>query len=88
MRITRSRRLHCLTQLNLLSFKFCKGKKHCLRFKVECREIEQIKKVEHLKQDLINQFDYSILSIFRCIDQFAHGKITKDNLRTFLLNFD
>ena len=47
-----------------------------------------MKKVEHLKQDLINQFDYSILSIFRAIDQFSHGKITSDNLRTFLLNFD
>lgn len=47
-----------------------------------------MKKVEHLKQDLINQFDYSILSIFRSIDQFSHGKITSDNLRTFLLNFE
>lgn len=52
------------------------------------REIESMKKVEHLKQELINQFDYSILSIFRAIDQFSHGKVTSDNLRTFLLNFD
>jgi Ca2+-binding EF-hand superfamily protein len=47
-----------------------------------------MKKTEALKQDLINQFDYSILAIFRAIDQFSHGKITRDNLRTFLLNFE
>lgn len=52
------------------------------------REIESMKKTEGLKQELINCFDYSILAIFRAIDQFSHGKITRDNLRTFLLNFD
>ena len=52
------------------------------------REIECIKKVEDWKQDLLNSFDYSILAIYRAIDQFSHGKITKDNLRTFMYNFD
>jgi Ca2+-binding EF-hand superfamily protein len=52
------------------------------------REIQSLKKVEQLKQDLLNQFDYSILAIFRTIDQFSHGKITCDNIRTFLLNFE
>ena len=33
-----------------------------------CREIEAIKKVEKLKQRLLNCFDYSALSIFRTID--------------------
>jgi len=47
-----------------------------------------MKKTESLKQQLINQFDYSILSIFRAIDQFSHGKVTRDNLRSFLLDFD
>jgi hypothetical protein len=52
------------------------------------REIDSIKKVETLKQDLYSCFDYSILAIFRAIDQFGHGKITADNLRVFLKNFD
>jgi len=52
------------------------------------REISSIKRVEVLKQELLNQFDYSILSIFRAIDQFSHGTINRDNLRTFLLNFN
>jgi len=77
---------HLAMQLSLQSFKFFKSKHHFCPNK--CREIESMKKVEYLKQDLINQFDYSILSIFRSIDQFSHGKITSDNLRTFLLNFD
>jgi len=32
-------------------------------------------------------FDYSILSIFRYIDQFSHGSINIDNMRTFLKRF-
>lgn len=52
------------------------------------REIESMKKTEPLKQELVSQFDYSILAIFRAIDQFSNGKVTQDNLRTFLLNFD
>lgn len=44
--------------------------------------------MESLKQELYSQFDYSILSIFRAIDQFSHGKITADNLRVFLHGFE
>ena len=39
------------------------------------KEIECLKRVETKKQQLISQFDYSVLSIFRIIDKFAHGKI-------------
>ena len=49
-----------------------------------CREIESSKRVELLKQQLVSRFDYSILSIFRLIDRYAHGKINSDNLRVFL----
>ena len=52
------------------------------------REIECLKRVELLKQQLVSKFDYSILSIFRMIDQYAHGKINSDNLRVFLSSFD
>ena len=45
-------------------------------------------RVEDLKQQLLTRFDYSALSIFRAIDQFGHGKITKDNLRVWLWNFE
>ena len=48
------------------------------------REIECLKKVELLKQQLVSRFDYSILSIFRLIDKYSHGKINSDNLRVFL----
>ena len=51
------------------------------------REIECLKRVEMLKQQLVSQFDYSILSIFRMIDKYAHGKINCDNLRVFLSKF-
>lgn len=34
------------------------------------------------------QFDYSCLAIFRAIDQFGHGTINVDNLRTFIKQFD
>ena len=52
--------------------------------KVLEREIECLKRVELLKQQLVSKFDYSILSIFRMIDKYAHGKINADNLRVFL----
>ena len=32
--------------------------------------------------------DFSMLEIFRHIDQFAHGNVNADNLRVFLKNFD
>ena len=48
------------------------------------REIECLKRVELLKQQLVSRFDYSILSIFRMIDKYSHGKINADNLRIFL----
>lgn len=32
--------------------------------------------------------DYSMLEIFRHIDQFAHGTVNCDNLRVFLRNFE
>lgn len=32
--------------------------------------------------------DYSMLEIFRHIDQFAHGHINPDNLRVFFRSFD
>jgi len=48
------------------------------------REIECLKRVELLKQQLVSRFDYSILSIFRLIDRYSHGKINADNLRIFL----
>lgn len=40
--------------------------------------------MELLKQQLVSRFDYSILSIFRMIDRYGHGKINQDNLRMFL----
>ena len=52
------------------------------------REIECLKRVELLKQQLVSKFDYSILSIFRLIDKYAHGKINSDNLRVFLSAHD
>lgn len=36
----------------------------------------------------MSQFDYSPLALFRTIDQFSHGKLNRDNLRTWLLNFE
>ena len=56
--------------------------------KVIEKEIECLKRVETKKQQLISQFDYSILSIFRTIDKYAHGKINSDNLRLFLRQFE
>ena len=41
-----------------------------------------------MKQDLITQFDYSTLNIFRAIDQFGMGCINVDNLRCWLQTFD
>jgi Ca2+-binding EF-hand superfamily protein len=32
--------------------------------------------------------DFSLLEIFRHIDQFAHGNINSDNLRVFFKGFD
>ena len=52
------------------------------------KEIECLKRVETKKQQLVSQFDYSVLSIFRAIDKFAHGKINSDNLRLFLRQFE
>ena len=52
------------------------------------REIWALRKVETLKQELMSFQDYSMLEIFRCIDQYAHGYINQDNLRVFLRGFD
>lgn len=46
-----------------------------------------VKDVEKAKQELLSFEDYSMLEIFRHIDQFAHGNINCDNLRVFLRNF-
>ena len=55
---------------------------------IECvavrREIECLKRVELMKQQLISQHDYSVLAIFRIIDQYAHGKVNIDNLRIYM----
>ena len=32
--------------------------------------------------------DFSLLEIFRHIDQFAHGTVNSDNLRVFFKTFD
>lgn len=40
------------------------------------------------KQQLVSRFDYSILSIFRLIDKYGHGKLNADNLRVFLAQFE
>lgn len=53
-----------------------------------CREIEALKRAEVIKHRLLAQHDYSILSIFRAIDQYSHGKVTSDNLRVFLSKFN
>ena len=52
--------------------------------KVIEKEIECLKRVELLKQQLVSRFDYSILSIFRIIDKYSHGVVNSDNLRVFL----
>ena len=52
------------------------------------KEIASVKSVEPLKQELMSYNDYSLIEIFRAIDQFAHGKINVDNLRVFFLDFD
>ena len=39
------------------------------------REIWALRKVESFKQELMSYQDYSMLEIFRCIDQYAHGYI-------------
>ena len=41
-----------------------------------------------MKQQLVSQFDYSIMQIFRMIDKFSEGQITSDNLKIFLNCFD
>ena len=56
--------------------------------KVIEKEIECLKRVEVMKQQLVSQFDYSVLSIFRAIDKYAHGKVNADNLRLFLRRFE
>lgn len=52
------------------------------------KEISSVKNVEVLKQQLMSKEDFSMLEIFRHIDQFAHGSINCDNLRVFSKNFD
>ena len=52
------------------------------------KELQALKKVEPLKQGLMSLRDYSMLEIFRCIDQYAHGYINQDNLRAFLRGFE
>ena len=56
--------------------------------KVIEHEINCLKTVELMKQQLVSQFDYSIMQIFRMIDRFAQGQITTDNLRIFLNRYD
>ena len=41
--------------------------------KVIEQEINCLKKVEILKQQLVSMFDYSIMEIFRSIDRFQEG---------------
>jgi hypothetical protein len=52
------------------------------------REIASVKQVESMKQALMSMEDFSLLEIFRHIDQFAHGTINADNLRVFFRGFD
>ena len=52
------------------------------------REIQSVKAVEQLKQELMSVKEFSYLEIFRHVDQFAHGTINPDNLRVFFQNFD
>ena len=52
------------------------------------REILSVKQVEKLKQELMSYSDFSMLEIFRHIDQFAHGNINADNLRVFFRGFE
>lgn len=52
------------------------------------KEIQSVKKVEVLKQELMGYQDYSMLEIFRTIDKFAHGFVNTDNLRVFFKDFD
>ena len=52
------------------------------------QEIKSVKAVENDKQELMSYEDFSMLEIFRHIDQFAHGNVNADNLRVFLKNFD
>ena len=47
-----------------------------------------VKNVEVFKQELMSYEDFSMLEIFRHIDQFAHGSVNADNLRVFLKGFD
>lgn len=51
------------------------------------KEIQCVKDVEKQKQSLMSREDYSMLEIFRHIDQFAHGTINADNLRVFFKSF-
>ena len=51
-------------------------------------EIKSVKSVEVHKQDLMSFEDFSMLEIFRHVDQFAHGNVNSDNLRVYLKNFD
>lgn len=50
--------------------------------------MEALKRVDAMKHRLVAQHDYSILAVFRLIDQYSHGKVTTDNLRIFLSKFD
>jgi hypothetical protein len=51
------------------------------------REIQSVRTVEPLKQELMSFQDFSMLEIFRHIDQYAHGSINADNLRVFFTGF-
>jgi len=46
-----------------------------------------VKDVEKYKQELMSFEDFSMMEIFRHIDQFAHGNINCDNLRVYLKSF-
>ena len=43
--------------------------------------------MEEMKKKLITKFEFSVLAAFRDIDQFSHGKLNTDNLRTWIHNF-
>lgn len=47
------------------------------------KEIQSVLQVEQQKQSLMSQKDFSLLEIFRHIDEYAHGTINCDNLRAF-----
>jgi hypothetical protein len=46
--------------------------------KVIMKQIEAVKEVEELRQELVTMHDWSGLNAFRVIDEYTHGNVNND----------